>query len=49
MFTFESDHLDRFSDIYSEWTQTSKLVDLKISAKVRVSNFGQDLKLTETS
>ena len=29
--------------------QTSKLVNLKISAKVRVCNSGQNLKMTETS
>ena len=49
MFTFELDHFDWFSQIYSELTQTSKLVNLKSSAKVRVSNFGQNLKMNKTS
>ena len=45
MFIFEFDHLDWLSQIYSEWRQTSKLVYLKISAKVRVCNSGQIWKL----
>ena len=49
MFTFEFDHLDWLSQFYSEWTQTSKLVNLKISAKVQVSDSGQNLKMTKTS
>ena len=36
MFTFEFDHPDWLSQLYSEWRQTSKLVNLKISANVRV-------------
>ena len=34
-YTFEFDHFDWLSQLYSEWRQTSKLVNLKISAKVR--------------
>ena len=49
MFTFEFDHLDWLSQFQSEWRQTSKLVNLKISAKVWVYDFGQNLKLTKTS
>ena len=49
MFTFEFDHLDWLSQLYSEWRKTSKLVNFKISAKVRVCNFGQNLKMTKTS
>ena len=37
-------HFDWFSQLYSEWRQTSKLVNLKISAKVRVCNSGQNMK-----
>ena len=33
---------------YSEWRQTSKLVNLKISAKVRVCDFGRTMKMTKT-
>ena len=29
--------------------KTSKLINLKISAKLRVFDFGQDLKMTKTS
>ena len=47
MFTFEFDDFDWLSQNYSEWRQTSKLVDLKISAKV--CDFGQNLKMTKTS
>ena len=49
MFTFEFDHLDWLSQFYSEWRQTSKLANLKISAMVHVSDFGQNLKMTKTS
>ena len=41
MFTIEFDHYDWLSQFYSEWRQTSKLVNLKISVKARVSDFGQ--------
>ena len=34
---------------YSEWRETPKLLNLKISAKVRVCDFGQNLKMTKTS
>ena len=34
MFTFEFYHFDSLSQFYSERRQTSKLVNLKISAKV---------------
>ena len=47
--TFEFDHFDWLSKLYSEWRKTSKLVNLKISAKVRVCDFGQNLKMTKTS
>ena len=36
MFTLELDHFDWLSKLYSEWKKTSKLVNLKISAKVTV-------------
>ena len=49
MFIFEFDHLDWLSHSYSEWRQTSKLVDLKISANVWVCNSGENLKITKTS
>ena len=49
MFTFEFGHFDWLSQFYSEWRQTSKSVNLKISAKVRVCDFGQNLKMTKTS
>ena len=49
MFTIEFDHSDWLSQFYSEWRQTSKLVNLKISAKARVCDFGQILKMTKTS
>ena len=35
MFTIEFDHFDWLSQFYSEWRQTSKLVNLKISPNVR--------------
>ena len=40
---------DCFSQLYSEWKQTSKLVNLKISSKVQVYDFGQNFKMTKTS
>ena len=49
MFTFVFDHFDSLSSIDSEWRQTSKLGNSKISAKVRVCDFGQNLKTTKTS
>ena len=49
MFTFEFDHLDWLSQLNSEWRQTPKLVNLKISAKVRVCDSCQNLKMTKTS
>ena len=42
--TFEFDQFDWLLQFYSEWRQTSKLVNLKISAKVRVCNSGQNMK-----
>ena len=45
MFTIEFDHFDWLSQLYSEWRQTSKLVNLKIFSKLRVCNFGQNLKI----
>ena len=47
MSTFEFDHFDWLSQFYSEWRQTSKLVNLKITAKV--CDFGENLKMTKTS
>ena len=49
MFTFEFDDFDWPSQLYSEWRQTSKLVNFKISAKVRECDSGQNLKMTKTS
>ena len=56
MFTFEVDHFDWLSQLYSEWRQTPKLVNLKISAKVWftsvlyvVCDLGQNLIITKTS
>ena len=49
MFRIEFDHLDSFSQIYSEWKRTSKLFNLKISFKNWVCDFGQNFKITETS
>ena len=49
MFTFEFDHLDWLSQFYNEWRKTSELVNLKIPAKVRVCDFGENLKMTKTS
>ena len=37
--TFVFDHFDCFSQLYSEWRETSKLVNFKISAKVRLCDF----------
>ena len=49
MFTFEFDHFDWLSQSYSEWRQTLNLVILRLSAKVRVSGFGQKLRKTKSS
>ena len=49
MFTFELYHFDWLSRFYSEWKQTSKLVNLNVSAEVRVCDMGQNLKMTKTS
>ena len=49
MSTFEFDSIDWLSQFYSEWKQTSKLVNLKISAKVWVYDFGQNLTMTKNS
>ena len=49
MFTFEFHNLDWLSQFYSEWKQTSKLVNLKISVKVWAFDFGQNMKMTKTS
>ena len=38
-------HFDWLSQLYREWRQTWKLVNLKISAKVRVCDIGQNLKM----
>ena len=43
------DNFDWLSQFYSEWRQTSKLVNLKISDKVWVCDFGQNLKMIKTS
>ena len=48
MFKFEFDHFDWLSQLHSEWRQTSKLVNLKISASVQEWDFGQNLKMTKT-
>ena len=37
-----------FSQLYSEWRQASKLVNLEISAKVRECNSSRNLKMTKT-
>ena len=47
MFTIEFDHLVWLSQFYSEWRQTSKLVNLKISAKVLVCDFNQNSEMTK--
>ena len=49
MLTIEFDHFDCFSQFYSKWRQTSKLVNLKISTMIRVYDLGQNLKMTKTS
>ena len=49
MFTLEFDHFDWLTQFYSEWRQMSKLVNLKISAKLLVCDFGQNLKMTKSS
>ena len=49
MFRFELEHFDWLPQLYNEWRQTSKLVNLKISAKVWVCDSGQNLKMTKTS
>ena len=46
MFPLEFDQFDWLSQFYSEWRETSKLVNLKISAKVQVCDKGQNLKMT---
>ena len=43
------DNFDWLSQLYSEWRQTSKLASMKISAKVGVCDWGQNLKMTKTS
>ena len=47
--SFEFDNFDWLSKLYRELRQTSKLVNLKISDKVRVCDFSQNLKMTNTS
>ena len=49
MFTFEFDHPDWLSQLYSECRETSKLVNLKISANVRVYDIGQNFRMIKTS
>ena len=49
MFTIEFDHLDWLSQFYSEFRKTTKWVNLKISAKVCLYDFGENLKMTKTS
>ena len=46
---FEFGHFDWLSQLYSEWRKISKLVNLKISAQVRICDLGQNLKMTKTS
>ena len=48
MFTIEFDHFHWLSQFYSEWRQTSKLVNLNIFANVQVYDFSQNLKMTKT-
>ena len=48
MFTFQFNHFDWLSQLYSERRQTSKLVNLNTYAKVFVFDFGQNLKMTKT-
>ena len=49
MFTFEFDDFDWLSQFYNEWRKTSKFINFKISTKIPVCEFGQTLKMTETS
>ena len=49
MFTFEIDHFDWLSQFYSEWWETSKLVNLKFSAKLHVYELAHNWKMTKTS
>ena len=49
IFTFEFDHVDLLSQVYSQSRETSILVNFQISAKFCVSDFGQNLKMTKTS
>ena len=49
MFGFEFDHFDWLSQLDSEWWETSESVNLNISAKVRVCDFGQNSKMTKIS
>ena len=44
IFTFEFDNFDWLSQLDNEWRQTLNLVNLKISAKVRVCDTGQNFK-----
>ena len=39
----------QLSQLYNEWRKTSKLVNLKISPQIHVSNLGQNLIMTKTS
>ena len=48
MFTFEFDYFDWLLQLHSELRQTIKLVNLKISSKVWLCDFGQNLKMIET-
>ena len=49
MFTTEFDHLTDFPSFTVNEEKPQKLVNLKISAKVLVYEFGQNLKMTKTS
>ena len=49
MLAFEVDHFDWLSQFYSDGRQTSKLVNLKISANVRVCDLDQNFKKAKTS
>ena len=46
---FKISQFDWLPHLCSEWRKSSKLVNLKISVKVRVCDFGQNLKMTKTS
>ena len=48
-FTFEFDDFDWLSQFHSEWRQTSKLVNFKISPQVLLCDLGQNLIMTKTS